>query len=104
MEYLLMAGNEVEDGNDARNPTDEDDGNSGNNCVPLIVFVQRLLNDHVDALIKDKYLESTQALSTCRRSVMASPNPVMRMSMNMTLRMTRTPREDAAPPASRLTR
>ena len=97
---LLMAGNEVEDGNDARNPADEDDGNSSNKCVPRVVFVQRLLNDHVDALIKDKYLESAHASSTCRRSVMASPNPVMRMSMKMTLRMTRTPREDAAPPAS----
>ena len=35
---------------------------------------------------------------------MASPNPVMRMSTKMTLRMTRTPRLEAAPPASVLTR
>merc|ERR1719391_1625578 len=45
-----MAGNEVEDCNNARNPADEDDGNSSNKCVPRVVFVQRLLNDHVDAL------------------------------------------------------
>ena len=47
-----MAGNEVEDGNNARDPADEDDGNSGNSCLPLILIVQWLLNDHVDSLIK----------------------------------------------------
>ena len=47
-----MAGNEVEDGNNARDPADKDDGNSGNSCLPLILVVQWLLNDHVDALIK----------------------------------------------------
>ena len=101
-----MAGNEVEDGNNARNPADEDDGNSGNSCFPLILVVQWLLNDHVDALIKIQIPTdlTQQASSTCRRSVIASPKPVMRMSMKMTLRMTRTPRVEAAPPASRLIR
>ena len=50
--WLLMAGNEVEDGNNARNPADQDDGNSGNSRFPLILVVQWLLNDHVDALVK----------------------------------------------------
>ena len=100
-----MAGNEVEDGNNARDPADKDDGNSGNSCLPLILVVQWLLNDHVDALIKMQITRDlAQASSTCRRSVIASPNPVMRMSMKMTLRMTRTPRVEAAPPASRLIR
>lgn len=50
-----MAGNEVEDCNNARNPADEDDGNSGTNCLRLIGFVQWLFDDHVDALIEYKY-------------------------------------------------
>ena len=95
-----MAGNQVEDCNNARNPADDDDGDSGSNCVILILFVQWLFDDHVDALIEYKYQDSANTLSTCKRSVMASPNPVMRMSMKMTLRMTRTPRLEAAPPGS----
>ena len=50
-----MAGNEVEDCDNARNPADEDDGNSGTNCLRLIGFVQWLFDDHVDALIEYKY-------------------------------------------------
>ena len=50
--WVLMAGNEVENCNNARDPADKDDGNSGNSCLPLILVVQWLLNDHVDALIK----------------------------------------------------
>ena len=42
----------MEDGNNARDPADKDDGNSGNSRFPLILVVQWLLNDHVDALIK----------------------------------------------------
>ena len=99
-----MIGDEMNDGNDARNPADEDDANSSSDFVPLVLCVQWLFNDQVDTLIRYKYIDSAQATSTCRRSVRVSPNPVMRMSMKMTLRMTRTPRLEAAPPASRLTR
>ena len=90
-----MAGNEVEDCDNARNPADGDDGNSGSDCVPLILFVQWLFDDHVDALIEYKYQDSAQTSSTCKRSVIAPPNPVMRMSMKMTLRRTRTPKVEA---------
>ena len=44
----------VEDGKNTRNPADEDDDNSSS--VPIIP-VQWLFDDHVDALIKDKYLD-----------------------------------------------
>ena len=49
-ELVLMAGDEVEDGHNARNPADDDDPDSGSNCVQLVLFVQWLFNDHVDAL------------------------------------------------------
>ena len=49
-----MAGNEVEDCNNARNPADEDDCYSGSECVLVIIFVQWLFDDHVDALIEYK--------------------------------------------------
>ena len=84
-----MAGNEVENCDNARNPADGDDGNSGGDCVPLILIVQWLFDDHVDALIEYKYQDSAQTSSTCKRSVIAPPNPVMRMSMKMTARKTR---------------
>ena len=55
-----MAGNEVEDGNDAGNPTDEDDSNPGPFCFVRIFRVQWFLNDHVDTLVKEKHLDSAQ--------------------------------------------
>ena len=50
-----MAGDEMEDGHNARNPADDDDPHAGSNCVPFILFVQWLFDDHVDALIGHKY-------------------------------------------------
>ena len=45
-----MAGDEVEDGHDSGNPADEDDSNPGGDGVIRVLWVQRLLHNHVDAL------------------------------------------------------
>ena len=57
---VLVAGNEVKDSNDARNPTDEDDSNPGPFGFVCIFRVQWFLNDHVDTLVKEKHSDSAQ--------------------------------------------
>ena len=47
---VLVAGDEVEDGHDSGNPADEDDSNPGGDGVIRVLWVQRLLHNHVDAL------------------------------------------------------